>query len=56
MSASVYPSIIALGAEFFTNISDRYSGARLLVDAVSLRIMSEIVGHPSLVIRPAAET
>ena len=48
-----------LSAEFFTNSSERYSGARLFVDlnimvAVSLRIMSEIVGHPSFLIRPVA--
>ena len=49
-SASVFLSLIVVTAEFCTNSSDRYSGARLFVDlyimvAVSLRIMSEIVGH-----------
>ena len=60
-SASVFLGLIVVRAEFCTNSSDRYSGARLLVDlyimvVVSLRIISEIVGHPSLLIRSAAET
>ena len=60
-SALVFFSLIVVRAEFCANSSDRYSGARLLVDlyimvAVSHRIMSEIVGHPSLLIRSAAET
>ena len=60
-SASMFLSLIVVGAEFCTNSSDSYSGARLLVDlyilvAVLHRIMSDIVGHPSLVIRSAAET
>ena len=59
-SASVFLSLVVVRAEFCANCSDRYSGARLLADlyimvAVSLRIMSEIVGHPSLLIRSAAE-
>ena len=60
-SALVFLSLIVVRAEFCTNNSDRYSGARPLFDlyimvAVSHRIMSEIVGHPSLLIRSAAET
>ena len=60
-SALVFLSLIEVRAEFCTNSSDRYSGARPLFDlytmvAVSHRIMSEIVGHPSLLIRSAAET
>ena len=60
-SALVFLSLIVVRAEFCTNSSDRYSGARPLLDlyimvAVSHRIMSEIVGHPSLLIRSAAET
>ena len=60
-SASVFLSLILVRAEFCTNSSDRYSGARRMIDlyimvAVSLRIMSEIVGHRSLLIRRAAET
>ena len=59
--ALVFLSLIVVRAEFCTNSSDRYSGARPLFDlyimvAVSLRIMSEIVGHSSLLIRSAAET
>ena len=57
----VFLSLIVVRAEFWTNSSERYSGARLLVDlyimvAVSHRIMSEIVGHPNLLIRSVAET
>ena len=60
-SALVFLSLIVVRAEFCTNSSDRYSGARPLFDlyimvAASHRIMSEIVGHPSLLIRSAAET
>ena len=60
-SALVFLSLIVVRAEFCTNSLDRYSGARPLFDlyimvAVSHRIMSEIVGHPSLLIRSAAET
>ena len=61
-SASAFLSLIVTRADFFTNISEWYSGARLLlVDlhimvAGSRRMMSEIVGYSSLLIRPAAET
>ena len=53
--------IIRCDTEFCTNSSDRYSGARILIEshimvAGSLKIVSEIVGHPCLLFRPAAET
>ena len=61
MSASEFLGLTVVRTEFFTNSSDRYSGSRLFIDlyimvAVSLRIMSQIVGHPCLLIRLAAET
>ena len=60
-SASVFLILIVLRAEFFTNSSDRFLGARLFVYlcimvAVSLRIMSDIVRNLTPLIRPAAET